>query len=210
MSPRTGREAAYQHLLTALLSDPSMVGTFIDEATIAKRIGVSRTPVREALLLLSAQGLVQLIPNRGAFVPALSAEEVHQILQARSVIEVWAARQAMRNLAVPLDQMQAALQRQRQLPADTPAHEFVALDRDFHTELVAAGGNPIITQMYEAARVRHVVIGVAALERDPDGRHQVIAEHQAIVDALASGAENAVEHALRAHLLHTATRHARG
>lgn len=210
MTPRTGRETAYQHLLTALLTDPSTVGTFIDEGTLASRIGVSRTPVREALLLLSAQGLVQLIPNRGAFVPALSAEEVHHILQARSVIEVWAAREAMRNLAVPLDRMQAALQRQRDLSADSPAPEFIALDREFHAELVAAGGNPVITQMYEAVRVRHVVIGVAALERDPDGRRQVIDEHQRIVDALASGDEAAVEHALRARLLRTVTRHSRG
>lgn len=210
MAPRTGRETAYRHLLTALLTDPSMVGTFVDEATLAKQIGVSRTPVREALLLLSAQGLVQLIPNRGAFVPALSADEVHHIMQARSVIEVWAAREAMRNLAVPLDQMQATLQRQRDLPPDGPAPDFIAVDREFHAQLVAAGGNPVITQMYEAVRVRHVVIGVAALERDPDGRRQVIAEHEAIVEAFASCDEAAVEHALRAHLLRTVTRHSRG
>ncbi|MFT4295925.1 MAG: GntR family transcriptional regulator [Micropruina sp.] len=210
MTPRTGREAAYQHLRNALLTDPSMVGTFIDEATLAKRIGVSRTPVREALLLLSAQGLVQLIPNRGAFVPALSAEEVHHIMQARSVIEVWAAREAMRNLAVPLDRMHAILERQRTLPGDCPAADFIAVDREFHTELVAAGRNPVITQMYEAVRVRHVVIGVAALAQDPDDRRQVLAEHEAIVDALASGDEAAVEHALRAHLMRTVTRHARG
>ncbi len=137
------------------------MGTFINEAELAETVGVSRTPVREALLLLSAEGLVQLVPNRGAFVPPLSPNQVHQVLQARAVIESWAAGEALRNLKVPLASMQASLDRQAALPEDADPSEFIAADRDFHEALVIAGGNEVMTKMYETVRSRHVVIGLA-------------------------------------------------
>jgi DNA-binding GntR family transcriptional regulator len=192
-----------------LLSDPSLVGTFINEAELAETVGVSRTPVREALLLLSAEGLVQLVPNRGAFVPPLSPDQVHQVLQARAVIESWAAGEALRNLKVPLASMQASLDRQAALPEDADPSEFIAADRDFHEALVIAGGNEVMTKMYETVRSRHVVIGVAAILRDRESRLDVVAEHQGIIDALASGDEERSKQAIRSHLLRTATRHAR-
>ena len=75
-----------------MLTDPGLVGTFINEQDVAAAVGVSRTPVREALLRLAAEDLVQLRPNRGAFLAPLSTEQTRQVIQARGVIETWAAR----------------------------------------------------------------------------------------------------------------------
>lgn len=209
MSDISGRDRAYHHLRTALLSDASLVGTFINEAEVAVEVGVSRTPVREALLLLSAEGLVQLVRNRGAFVPPPQPAEVHNILQARAIIETWAAETTLRELTVPLAEMESHLSRQRNLVTHASASEFLGADRDFHSALVDAAGNPVVTSMYEALRARHVIVGVLAVHEDTASRRAVIIEHQAILDALSSGDRTQTIHAIRSHLLHTSERHTR-
>lgn len=209
MKRTSGRDLVYEHLRRALLTDPELMGTFINEQQVGERLGVSRTPVREALLLLSAQNLVQLVPNRGAWVPQIGPDEIHAILQARAVIETWAAAEASRGLRVPWVEMQDCIDRQSCLPDEAPASEFIAIDRDFHSALVAAAGNPVITQMYESVRARHIVVGVRAITRDPSSRADVIAEHEAILAALVAGDQATAQQAIRTHLLRTATRHAR-
>lgn len=209
MEQRSGRTRAYEHLRSAIMADPGLVGTFINEQQTAEALGLSRTPVREALLLLSAEQLVRLLPNRGALVPALTPEQVHDILVARTMIEPWAARETLRRATTPVQAMRDALEHQRGLEPTAPAAAFIAADREFHTLLVRAAGNDVITQLYSALDARHVVIGVAAIERNPASLEVVLAEHEAIVDALASGDPDASEKAIIDHLDKTATRLAR-
>lgn len=192
-----------------LLSDPTLPGTFINEQRVAEEVGISRTPVREALLLLSAEGLVQLVPNRGAFVPPLTPDQVHHILSARTVIESWATEEAMRHGAPPVARMRECMDRQRALLEGGTFAEFIAADREFHTELLLAAGNPVMSQMYETLRARHVIIGVAALERDRGRREQVLVEHAAIISALESGDVDQAITAVVAHLRATTTMLAR-
>lgn len=191
------------------MADPDLVGTFINEQQTAQELGLSRTPIREALLLLSGENLVRLLPNRGAFVPALTPEQVNDILVAREMIEPWAARQTLKRGVAPVQAMQAALDRQRALTLDASSADFIAADREFHTLLIRAAGNQVITQLYSALDARHVVIGVAAIERNPASVELVLGEHQTIVDALASGDEEVAVAAILAHLDETATRLAR-
>ncbi|MBI0382182.1 GntR family transcriptional regulator, partial [Streptomyces albiflaviniger] len=68
MPTQSGREKAYAFLKETVLTDPDMQGRFLTEQEIADRIGISRTPIREALLLLAAEDLVQLVPKRGAHI----------------------------------------------------------------------------------------------------------------------------------------------
>jgi DNA-binding GntR family transcriptional regulator len=77
---------AYQALRGLVLEDGYPPGSRLKEAEIAARLGVSRTPVREALLQLEGEGLVELIPNRGAVVRELRREDVHEILVLRAVL----------------------------------------------------------------------------------------------------------------------------
>lgn len=209
MEQPSGRARAYEYLRASIMADPNLVGTFINEQQTAQELGLSRTPIREALLLLSAENLVRLLPNRGAFVPALTPEQVREILMARQMIEPWAARQALKRGAAPARAMQQALNHQRALGPDASSADFIAADREFHAILIRAAGNQVIAQLYSALDARHVVIGVAAIERDPASFEVVLSEHQSIVDALASGDEEATVAALLAHLDETATRLAR-
>lgn len=209
MEQQSGRARAYEYLRASIMADPNLVGTFINEQQTAQELGLSRTPIREALLLLSAENLVRLLPNRGAFVPALTPEQVHEILVARQMIEPWAARQALKRGTAPARAMQEALERQRALSPDASSADFIAADREFHAILIQAAGNQVIAQLYSALDARHVVIGVAAIERNPASLEVVLSEHQTIVDALASGDEEATVAAIIAHLDETATRLAR-
>lgn len=206
MEQQSGRARAYEHLRASIMADPNLVGTFINEQQTAQELGLSRTPIREALLLLSAENLVRLLPNRGALVPALTPEQVHEILMARKMIEPWAAQQALKRGVAPAKAMQDALDRQRALNPHASSADFIAADREFHTILIRAAGNQVIAQLYSALDARHVVIGVAAIERNPASFEVVLSEHQAIVDALAAGDEDAAVAAILTHLDETATR----
>lgn len=200
LQEESGRQRAYQHLRTAVLTNPAMTGTFINEQEVATTVGVSRTPVREALLLLAAEDLVQLVPHRGAFVAPVPGRQIVELLQARGLIECWAATTCLDNDRAPIRGMSAALENQRAIAADGDARAFIDLDRQFHERLVDAAGNSVLGRLYETLRARHVLLGVVALERSATRRQDVLSEHQAIVDALASGDRDDAEAAIRRHL----------
>src|ERR671939_1868436 len=81
----------YQHLKRAILEQLHPGGTLLTEAEVAEAVGVSRTPVREALLRLESEGLVALYPKRGALVLPVSAQEIADVIEARTLVEVHAA-----------------------------------------------------------------------------------------------------------------------
>ncbi|GAA4532453.1 GntR family transcriptional regulator [Amycolatopsis samaneae] len=194
----SGRDRAYQYLRSTVLTDPAVSGTFINEQAVATSVGVSRTPVREALLMLAAEDLVQLVPHRGAFVTPLPGRQIAELMQARAVIECWAASTSLAGGRAPAAAMAAVIERQREVADD--ARAFIDLDSEFHALLVDAAGNSVLARLYETLRARHVLLGVVALERSEDRRREVLAEHQEIVDALAAGDAAGAEAAIRRHL----------
>jgi DNA-binding GntR family transcriptional regulator len=108
-----------------------MQGKFLNEQELAAEIGVSRTPVREALLLLVSDGLVELIPQRGAYVPVVTGREISELMELRGVLESHAARLVIAEGAVPVQEMQETLDLQAALPdtlAPEAAREFIRLD----------------------------------------------------------------------------------
>jgi DNA-binding GntR family transcriptional regulator len=196
----SGRDRAYQYLRETVLSDPELSGTFINEQAVATEVGVSRTPVREALLMLAAEDLVQLVPHRGAFVAPVPGRQIAEMMQARGVIECWAATTCLAADTAPVEPMAALLKQQREIVEDGDAKQFIELDSQFHALLVEAAGNSVLERLYESLRARHVVLGVVALQRSATRRQEVLDEHQAIVDGLASGDPAAAEAAILRHL----------
>jgi DNA-binding GntR family transcriptional regulator len=197
----TNREKAYEYLQEHVLVDPQMQGQFLNEQELAARIGVSRTPVREALLLLAADGLVEQIPQRGALVPTMSGREIADLLEMRRVLERHAAEVTIAGNAVPFHSMAAVLEQQREFRhEDGKSKEFISLDRQFHQLLVDAAGNNLISQTYAKLSVRQVLVGVEALFRSKDRQTQVCTEHQEILDALQSQDTKAAQSAIDKHL----------
>ncbi|GAA3589771.1 GntR family transcriptional regulator [Kribbella ginsengisoli] len=201
LSGDSGRDRAYQYLRGTVLSDPAVSGTFINEQAVATEVGISRTPVREALLMLAAEDLVQLVPHRGAFVAPVPGREIAEMMQARGVIESWAATTCLASPdGAPVDAMSTVLEQQRAIVEAGDAKEFIELDSQFHALLVEAAGNTVLGRLYDSLRARHVLLGVVALQRSTTRRQDVLAEHQAIVDGLASGDPAKAEAAILRHL----------
>ena len=206
---KSGRDRALDYLRNVVLADPDLQGCFLNEVDLAKRIGVSRTPVREALLLLVADGLVEMLPGRGAYIPPFTGRQVYELMEMRAVFERYAASRVIAIDAVPVHAMRGLLAEQRSLATtgDVGSAEsaalFIAKDADFHQTLVDAAGNSMLARSYVNLRVRQRRIGVVALFRDADRQLAVCTEHGEIVEALADRDEPAALAAIDNHLQRT-------
>ncbi|MFI0819102.1 GntR family transcriptional regulator [Streptomyces sp. NPDC021098] len=197
---QSGREKAYAFLKETVLTDPDMQGRFLTEQEIADRIGISRTPIREALLLLAAEDLVQLVPKRGAHIAPLSGREITELMELRGIVERHAAEQAIEQHKVPVEKLTELLERQRGLSGPEHAKEFIAVDHLFHATMVAAVGNELLNRHYEGLRSRQIRAGVVALYNRTGRQEAVLAEHRAILDAVAAGDTEAARAAISSHL----------
>ncbi|CAN5715963.1 GntR family transcriptional regulator [soil metagenome] len=203
MQSLSGRETAYAFLRDTVLSSPAATGTFLNEQELATRIGVSRTPVREALLMLQAEGLVEMVPKRGAYVPAMSGRQIGELMDLRGVLERHAASTSLKLGSPPVAEMQGALDAQASIaaaPGDDAAQRFIEIDAQFHQILIDAAGSDLLSRTYAGLRARQLRVGLTAVFEATDRQTKVCSEHQAIVDALAAGDENLAHQMIDDHL----------
>jgi DNA-binding GntR family transcriptional regulator len=199
---QTAKVAAYDHVRRQILRDATDEPYFLLEETVASELGVSRTPVREAFLMLEAEGLLQLVPRKGAVVAPITGRQVREVMEVRSVVESWAASHVVADaqlrpaLLASLRVHQTELER---IGDDDPT-ALIEADRQFHRELVAAAGNQVMLDLYERMRDLQLRMGVRAVIGDPGRAAAVRREHERIVDALEAGVEADVLEAVRAHL----------
>src|ERR1700744_6260369 len=111
-------------------------GELISEGEVASALGMSRTPVREAFLRLEAEGLLRLYPQRGALVVPVSSDEARAVIEARLLLEQFAAGKVVGRgsavCAAVFERLAAELQRQREAAAKSDWQEFLDADRAFH------------------------------------------------------------------------------
>src|SRR6266508_1527471 len=138
-------DQVYAAVRSRILSGELPRGSRLPQTSLADELGVSRTPLREALRRLATEGLVDFEANRGATVAQHDLTDMLHAWRARLTLEPPAARLAaqVRDIEA-LDRMEAAVARQRQV-ADDIAESF-AVNREFHLALVAAAGNPHLSQ----------------------------------------------------------------
>ncbi|MDR7419296.1 MAG: GntR family transcriptional regulator [Armatimonadota bacterium] len=147
--------AAYRLLREAILTGQIEMGTRINELELATAWNVSRTPIRDALRRLEAEGLVQAVPGRGVVVPVLSLADVDELYEIREVLEARAARRAA-TAAGP--ELQARLNGLiRAFGATLKAADvdrMIAIDDDIHAAVAAASGNTRLERAIAAARAQ--------------------------------------------------------
>ncbi len=202
--PRRGRlsDLAYSHLRDAILRGELPVGSVLAEDALAVRLGSSRTPVRHALRLLLQEGLAELGPRRQLIVRGLSREHCEEVLVVREALEAVAVRRACEVMSLDdVDVLRLNLLRQRRAVDAGNEEDFIVLDEAFHLTIAAGARLPILHKFLSELRgfVRLMRLGT---ERHPSHLEAVLAEHEAIVDALE---RRDVEAALAAleHHLHT-------
>ena len=183
---------------TKILEGGFKGGDLISEGDVADHLGLSRTPVREAFLMLESEGLLRLYPKRGALVVPVSAAEVTDVMETRELVECFAIERAARigaDLEGPLND---ALERQQKLIDDGDYAGFVDADREFHRLLIDAGGNTILLGLYDSLRDRQARMGLAAVARS--GASLRLDEHRELVDAVVSGHGGLAVELLKKHL----------
>jgi DNA-binding GntR family transcriptional regulator len=208
----TGRERALAYLRDTVLADPSLEGTFVNEQQLAAQVGVSRTPVREALLILASEGLLHVVPQRGMYVAPLTGREIRELMDLRGVLEKHAAAVAAADPDKTTARMDEVVAEQHAV-ADDPARRdeklFIELDRQFHQILIDAAHNDLLSRTYAGLGERQIRVGIAALAAGAERWKMVCGEHQAIVAAVRAGsvldAHRAIDEHLRITLEHLLT-----
>jgi DNA-binding GntR family transcriptional regulator len=177
------RQSVYEALVELVVEGRLRPGQHLVETELARQLGVSRQPVREALHRLEAEGWVDLRPNQGAFVHVPTDEEVDQLLDVRELLEVETARLAaatgghVARLRLICHEGEAAVE-----AGDTG--RFVAVNTEFHAELARMAGNAVLAELAEIVgrRVRWYYRQVA-----PVRGHESCAEHRDMVEAIEAG-----------------------
>jgi DNA-binding GntR family transcriptional regulator len=199
--PEAAQDVAFAWLKKHVVSLPRTDGAFLTEAEACRATGLSRTPVREALLRLEADGLLRIVPKKGAFVPPITEMEVEAIMQARGLVEDFCLRRAVHGgelLAPELDRLLASQEKQQNSPL-----EFIELDREFHRAIVRAAHNPILADFYESLRDRQTRMGLHALATSGRRTASVLIEHRAIAEGVRSGDADQAAASMALHLTRT-------
>ncbi|MEM9343304.1 MAG: GntR family transcriptional regulator [Pseudomonadota bacterium] len=191
-------ESAYDRLHASIREGVFRPGDRLREEDVAERLSLSRTPVREALRRLEADGIVEHRPRQGAVVRQLAHAEVVELYEMRVVLERTAAEMAAKHGTAAefdaLDDLNAAIAEER-----NNASQAAAINQDFHRSLYLACRNRFLLEAARALNNSLLLLGPTTFT-DEVRVDVVVRQHQAIVDALRNGDEEAAGAAAEVHL----------
>ncbi len=195
------RDIAYERIKDAIRTAEVHPGQPLTETGLSKTLGISRTPVREALQMLSQEGLVQIIPGRAVTVAAPSINEVMDAIHIRYLLEPEVARLATKALSEEqLETLREAVDGQEEAVAAGDRAAWSATDNVFHATLSNACPNRLLGEISLQIRNRISYLSVDVHD-DITGLATCTAEHRVILEKLAAGdadgAKNAMEHHIR-------------
>jgi len=200
------RTAAVLEAITrAILTGELPPGRSLVETELAAALGVSKTPVREALKTLAGTGLVTMSPYRGATVRAIDDATARQIYDMRLLLEPEAVRRAVTALPGPGGLLAAAREALERADAAPDQAARSLANREFHRALYLDCGNPLLTGALDNLRDQTALISVAAWQQAPSWRQEA-GEHRAILDAAADGDAGRAAGLLAAHISDFAAR----
>ncbi|WP_224400987.1 GntR family transcriptional regulator [Pseudonocardia sp. ICBG1034] len=196
-------ERAYALIRSLVIEGGLAPGYRLREDPIAEELGVSRTPVREALRRLASEGLVELQPKRGAVVATFALAHLDEVTECRAALEGTAARRASSRISAEqltrlaaLDNEMRALAAERSPAALDKIGEF---NKEFHGTVLVAAASPSLEMLLANLAVVPLVrrtfrhYSPEALERSMSGHHE-------LVDALRAGSAEWAESVIRAHI----------
>ncbi|PJF08045.1 GntR family transcriptional regulator [Pseudorhodobacter sp. MZDSW-24AT] len=190
-------QGAYRRLLDEIRNGTLAPGARLRETDLADRLGISRTPVREAIRQLETDGLVIHLPRQGATIRSLDHAEVVELYEMRAVLEGTAARLAARAASdIELAELAALNAELDRAPVGDAARE---LNRVFHRTLIDAARNRFLIKSMSALQKTLLILGPTTLG-DPDRARRAVTEHAAVLAALQTRDGAGAEAAMRAHV----------
>lgn len=193
----------FERLRDMILSLELAPGTLLSRAELAAQFGLSQTPIRDALIKLGEEGLVDIFPQHATVVSRIDAAAATQAQFLRRAIEAEVVRTLAGHAGVALiDQLRAQIDVQAALMGSAAYLEFIAADRAFHRLMYVAAGVP---DLFDLVRQRSGHVDRLRMLNLPSVGKQraIVRDHRRIVDAIASGDVEAAQASLRDHLCGT-------
>ncbi len=198
-------EAAYQILREKIVSKEFAPGQRLDLNAIEKKLGISRTPLKEALLRLEAEGLIVIVPRSGTFISDPGPEEIAESFDVRAALEIYAVKLTVeRATDKEIGELRAIVQELADLAAkkdrDAIYPRYLALDHQFHQQLVALAGNERLCQAHvrENVHAQMARIRYRRSERELDLAEE---EHKRIIAALEARDAETAQAEMGIHLM---------
>lgn len=177
-------------------------GARIPERALCERFNISRTPLREALKVLAAEGVIELLPNRGARVRELSPADLREVFDVMGGLEALAGRLACERITeAEVAEIEQIHHEMYHFYLRRDMHGYFRCNQAIHQMIVAAAGNALLASTYAglAGRIRRVRYS-ANLAKDRDRLGEAMREHEAILDALRRRAGSELSDILFLHL----------
>lgn len=194
-------DRAYREIKQRIIAVSYGPGSVLNEMQVSETLDIGRTPVRDALRRLAQEGFVDIIPRKGVIVRPVSMDEVADIIEARLVVEPYAAgRAAARATASALKELEAiCADAATELAAADGVAGLMQLDQRFHIWIAEQAGNRVIAEILQRLHERALRFWFLSLS---DGAHpaRVQEEHEAILQAIAAKDPDAAERATRTHI----------
>ncbi|RSM85742.1 GntR family transcriptional regulator [Kibdelosporangium aridum] len=197
------REEVVNVLRGAIVSGEMRPGELYSASGLAERFGISATPVREAMLDLVKQGLVEVVRNRGYKVTVISETDLDHITQIRQLLEPTAAAEAVpRITGSELDALRALASAIVDAAAEGDLVSYINADREFHLRLLAAAGNERLVRIVDDLRAQTRLYGLSALVASGRLADSAL-EHVEMCDLIAAGDAKKLKKLMSTHIGHT-------
>lgn len=196
------REQIAVSLRAALIAGEMPPGVIYSAPALAKRFGVSATPVREAMLDLIKEGVIAAVPNKGFRIVETTDQDLDEIIELRRLLEVpTVGRIATIITPEKVDHLRAIAERMMKVAAQGDAVAYIEADHQFHLALLRVGGNARLVDMVDQLRMHTHLYGLEELAAAGQlGRSSE--EHLALLDALEAGDRRAAARIMAQHLGH--------
>lgn len=190
----------HQAIRTAITTRKLPAGGKLSVPDLARRLKVSRTPVKESLARLEQEGLVSTIPNRGPFVAVLEADDAREIYQVREMLEGLVAHLATAKAdAGAIRALRRLLQAQEKALRSGDLQAIMRVDMEFHRRLRVLSGNGRAAALLQNLQDQIRIVFATSIAI-PGRREKAIAEHRRILAAIQKGDPDAAEQAAREHI----------
>ena len=175
---------AYEYLYRKIVSCEYLPGQELNEKQLLEETSFGRTPLREALLMLQAENLIDIFPRKGMRITPFTEKSIDDLYQTRKLIEPTVCKKYI-----------SMYSKSRLL-------EYL-IDTSFHSYLVDITGNEILINLYQSVIIQQMRLAVYAALKDDQNRVDNLEQHRAIIDALLRENEDAVQDAIILHINHS-------
>lgn len=203
-SSLNGEQSVYDSILTLIADGQLKPGTWLRESSLSEQIGTSRTPIREALRALAADGLVEVVKNRGARVRNWTTEQIAETYNLRALLEGYAARQACKNTTSEDIKQLREIQDRLELALNERAPGFLDdvanLNAEFHRTILSMANSPLLTSFVETLSSVSLVRRAFRGYNDQD-LIRTVSSHRDIILGIETHVPDLAESTMQSHIL---------